>query len=338
MAPLQIFKRRIVILTISIVLLILSGSAAFYFVSTCIEGHDVTILDSIAWTIITISTLGSYGAIELTTSVGRFITASVVFVSIGVIFVGGPLSIAPWLEEKLKRAGLPKRAPTPSGGHVIVCGYGNVGREVVEDLELYGVPYVVIESDPLLITQLARQRIPFVDGDPTIDSVLTDSNVAGASAFVAANGDEINAFTILSARRLNRDMRIVASLEDVGNAKVVRAAGADKVIAPGSIAGNMLGQRTCKDHGVDIIGKISLLDGMELQQYPISEKSPLAGKVLGDTKIKAFSGATVVAISRGGDFMVNPDPEEIISAGDTLIAVGNDRQLDSLGHISRGDS
>ena len=92
--------------------------------------------------------------------------------------------------------------------HVIVCGWGRVGRAIAKDVAESGAPLVIVDSEP---ERLESSPHPTVVGDATDDDVLRRAGLARARALVAAlDSDAGNLFVTLSARALRPDLFIVA--------------------------------------------------------------------------------------------------------------------------------
>ena len=108
-------------------------------------------------------------------------------------------------------------------GHVIVCGLHGVGLRIVEQLNLSGVPAVVIDDNPDL--RLARALIgwgvPHIPGSPRNPEVLAAAGLAGAAAVICALEDDLRTLeTALLTRELRADVRVTVQL---GNPAVGRA-------------------------------------------------------------------------------------------------------------------
>ena len=78
-------------------------------------------------------------------------------------------------------------------GHVIVCGLRGVGLRIVEQLNLSGVPAVVIDDDPdvRLARVLSTWGVPHVPGSSRVAETLTGAGLAGAAAVVCAQEDDL---------------------------------------------------------------------------------------------------------------------------------------------------
>jgi Trk K+ transport system NAD-binding subunit len=108
-------------------------------------------------------------------------------------------------------------------GHVIVCGLRGLGLRIVEQLSLSGVPAVVIDDDAdvRLAPILASWGVPHVAGSSRLAEILTSAGLAGASAVVCVQEDDLYTLeTALLTRQLRDDVRVVVQL---GNPAVGRA-------------------------------------------------------------------------------------------------------------------
>jgi Trk K+ transport system NAD-binding subunit len=116
----------------------------------------------------------------------------------------------------------------PEGGHIIVCGLGNVGFRVVEELLRNGERVVVIErsQDSRFISTARRQGVAVCIGDATVPEVLRQTHAASARAVVAATSNElVNLEIALLVRELNPTQRVVLRLADRQLARTLRQTG-----------------------------------------------------------------------------------------------------------------
>jgi Trk K+ transport system NAD-binding subunit len=115
----------------------------------------------------------------------------------------------------------------PDGGHVVVCGLGNIGFRAVEELHRQREPVVVIErrSDNAFIPTVRRLGVPVIVGDATIAEVLRQACAATARAVVAASSNDlVNLEIALLARDLAPRQRVVLRLSDASLAQTLREA------------------------------------------------------------------------------------------------------------------
>jgi Trk K+ transport system NAD-binding subunit len=115
----------------------------------------------------------------------------------------------------------------PDSGHVVVCGLGNIGFRVVEELVKYGERVVVIEQarDSRFVTTARRLGVAVLIGDATVTEVLRQANAAQARAVIAATSDDlVNLEVALMVRDLHPTQRVVVHLSDPNLAQTIREA------------------------------------------------------------------------------------------------------------------
>jgi hypothetical protein len=100
-------------------------------------------------------------------------------------------------------------------GHVIVCGLHGVGLRIVEQLNLSGVPAVVVDDNPDL--RLARALfgwgVPHISGSPRNPEVLAEAGLPGAAAVICTLEDDLRTLeTALLTRELRADVRVTVQL------------------------------------------------------------------------------------------------------------------------------
>ena len=79
-----------------------------------------------------------------------------------------------------------------------------------------------------------------------------------------------------------------------------------------------------------------VLDQLSVEWMKVGAGSPLAGKSLLEAAVRERTGASVIAILRGGKAIPNPQPDERIASGDTLMVVGDREQVGRFGDLLRG--
>ena len=216
-------------------------------------------------------------------------------------------------------------------GHVVVCGWGRVGRSVVADLVAGGREVVIVDRD-----ESRTRAVPHatITGDATIDATLRAAGVEHASALIAAlEGDADNLFVTLSARAINPDLFIVARARaDESIAKLARA-GADRVVNPQELGAARMASFVIEPNVaefVDVVMHDRALD-FRLHEVPVPENSSLAGRTLREADLRARANVLVLALRDGSNtFVTNPDPETVIEPGSVIIAIGTSGDLHSL--------
>lgn len=122
--------------------------------------------------------------------------------------------------------------------YVIVCSYGSLGRTVVAALREAGAAFTVVESAAAEVRDLRREGVPHVVGSPTRGSVLRQAGIDEATAVVCTAPSMMrNVRTVELARRLRKDVHIVARAEEEESRSLLARVGADDVLSPAVEAG-----------------------------------------------------------------------------------------------------
>jgi len=301
--------------------------------------EDQSLVNSLYMTAITVTTVGFRETFPLSAE-GQFFTILMAFAGVGVILLiateFGRLVLRADLRE-LIGLGRDQKMLDKLNHHIVVCGYGRIGRAVVEVLKERRVPFAVVETDEASCRQLAEEKIPFVHGDATEERVLREAHVDLAKTFLACLADDAhNVFSILLARQLNPETTIIARAVEEGSEDRLRLAGADQVINPYRLGGMRLAFTAVKPTVMDFIE--ASLPGtsveLELAEIVVHPQSELAGKTLAGAEVRQRYGIIVVALKRGDASTFNPGPDELIEAGDTLVALGPTQALERIEQAS----
>jgi voltage-gated potassium channel len=220
-------------------------------------------------------------------------------------------------------------------GHVVVCGWGRVGKAIARNVTGTGHEVVIVDRDP---DRLADAGHPAVVGDATDDTVLRQAGIERCRALVAAlDTDADNLYVTLSGRTLRPDLFIVARARLAASEEKLLRAGADRVVNPQAIGGARMAAFVLQPHVAEFLDVVMHDGSLEfrLEEVPVPDSSPLAGRSLRDARIRDRTGALVLALrDSSGAFTTNPPPETAIEAGQVLIAVGTAAQLAALGEAA----
>lgn len=334
----NILRRRAAVLIISIIALLVLSPLGYMIITRVFEDWEASFLDGFFWTVATITTMGAPPNLILGSEVGKVYTVIVVFSGIAIFFIGFPFFIiGPWLEEQVKKATSPERIPLPEKNHVIVCGYTDIGEEVIDDLELHSIPYILIDENKDIGDKFIKSKTPFIIGDARDADILKRANLTKALSLVAVESDTMNPIICLTARSIRPDIRIIASVHDEEHEEVLVRAGATKVVSPRASSGVLLANLALSRYDVDIKGKIALFGKMHIWQHPITQDSPLKNITLHQTKIREKTGATVIGLWKGGTLIINPSANETLPENSILVTIGTPEQLTELRNILTGE-
>jgi len=298
-----------------------------------IEGMSA--FDAFYMTTITVTTIGFREVFPLSPA-GRWFTIFLAFAGVGVILLVATELGRMIVEVNLRRMiGLRRELKMirRMSNHIVVCGYGRMGRAVVEVLRARHVPFVVVETSPPACTDLEDQGIHYVQGDATQEEALRAARVTRAKTFLSCLSDDAhNVFSILLARQLNPGINIIARAVEEGSEERLRLAGANQVINPYRLGGMRLAFTAIKPTVVDFIEASMPGSPMELElaEIVVHQDSDLAGKTLASAEVRQRFGLIVVALKRGELSTFNPGPNEQIEAGDVLVTLGSLQSIERL--------
>ena len=220
--------------------------------------------------------------------------------------------------------------------HVIVCGWGRVGRAAANDIMATGRVVVVVDMNA---DRVAGLTIPTIVGDATHDATLRDAGIEHATALIAAlEGDAENLFVTLSSRAINPDLFIVARARQEESVNKLSRAGADRVVNPQELGAARMASFVVQPNVAEFVDVVMHERSMDfrMQEVEIHEDSPLAGISLRDANLRQRAGVLVLALRLDdGAFNTNPDPDTIIHANHVIIAVGTDEALQHLVEVCR---
>ena len=225
--------------------------------------------------------------------------------------------------------------------HFIICGAGRVGRRIALEIQNRNLPLVVVEKDPDRAEWVRAQNIPLLIGDGSSERTLREGRIEYARGLASAvTSDAQNVYIVLTARGLAPNLPIIArASEEDAELKLMRA-GATSVVSPYHYAGENMARRMTRpnvqrfiDLAFSPLGESGL--GLQIEEIQVGQRSKLAGTSLADSHIRNSLGVIVLAIrSNGGRVQFNPGPEQTITAGDFLIAMGDPKQLKELEGIA----
>lgn len=336
-SPPQQTARRLAVAFLLLLAILAFGTGGFML----IEGGRF--LDSLYMTVITITTVG-YGEVVHLSTAGRIFNMFLIL--IGVSFV---LYMFSKITEDVVEGGLRatigrmrmKKDVAKLRNHYIVCGYGRIGKVICKILEDNNRPFVVIEKSAHKIPAIVEQGYLVLEGEASDDQILMDAGIMRAKGLIAVvSTDADTVYITLSARGIRPDFFIMArsSGEEGAETKLIRA-GANKVMSPYYIGATRMAQQLVRPTVIDFIdlavhgGEL----GLRLEEMVVSADSKLAGSNLMDSGIRKDYDLIVVAIKRsGGEMQFNPSPSSPIDAADTLVVLGNHKDIKELEEALRG--
>jgi CPA2 family monovalent cation:H+ antiporter-2 len=268
------------------------------------------------------------------------------------------------LPDKVK-AGLPfAEIAEKRENHLVIVGYGFVGRNLARAARVGELPYLILEMNPEVVREERANGEPIHYGDATQEPVLRHADVETARVLVVAVSDEVATRRIVEmARKQNPKVYIMARVRYLHEAAALYDLGADEVIPEefetsveifSRVLGKYLVPRTeiekmiveARSHGYEMFrnaeiepAKISdlrrYLPNVEIVTIKVEEKAPASGKTLEDLELRKKLGVNVLGIIRDSGNILNPHRDTEIGAGDVLLVLGTSEQIARSRHLFR---
>jgi CPA2 family monovalent cation:H+ antiporter-2 len=242
--------------------------------------------------------------------------------------------------------------------HVVVVGYGRVGRHIVDVLETLRIPHLAIESDFERVEALNRRGTATLFGDAANSEVLTHAGLERARALVVTTPEEAtNELIVAAAHDISPNLPIISRAATEAGVTRLSELGAQDVIHP-ELEGGLhivrhlllqLGfplpevhrytEAVRRDH-YDLQVSTNeehrllhnLLDAMiniEVTWLSLAEGNPLVGQTLAEANLRARTGASIIAILRGQQLIANPKSMTVFQAGDRIGFIGERDQIEA---------
>jgi voltage-gated potassium channel len=323
--------RRYLVLILIPTTLMLGGTAGYYLLE-----EPYSLFDSLYMTVITLTTVG-YEEVHPLSPRGKVFTIVLLLVGVLTFFYTVTelvrVVISGEVQQLLGRRRM-ERSLAGLTNHMIICGYGRMGRHVCQEFSRQGLPFVIIDRRPEVLREFDVPHGIALEGDATSDEVLKRAGVERARALVTvAASDADNLFITMSARLLNDCLFIVARAEGELAEQKLRRAGANRVVTPYAIGGAKVAMAVLRPAVVDFIELATGTEHLDLQieETLIQPGSQLAGVTLHASRLRQDLGVIVVAIKKAsGHLVANPRGDAVMEAGDTLIALGARQNLDRV--------
>lgn len=300
-----------------------------------IEDYDAA--QAFYMTIITVSTVG-FGEIEPLSPAGRVFTSFLIIFNIGIfayaISSASSFVLEGELRTFLKDYRVYKRIQDLSQ-HIIVCGFGRHGNQVVQELTSNQMPFVIIDEKEEIVDELRKRKYLFLEGDATQDELLLQAGIRRAKAIIVTFGEDAeNVYTVLTARQLNSELMIIARAMDAKAEPKLKQAGANHIIRSERLGGFYMATLVNQPHIVEFFTLLSNMSNVTInfKEIPVENLKPEYRKrSIKDLGLRAETGANIIGIRhKNGTYTVNPSPSAHLQLGMSLVVLGDQEQMRSF--------
>ncbi len=305
--------------------LILIGVAGFHII------ENLSFLDSLYMTVITIFTVGFREIKEPMSPVGQVFTIFIILGGVGSVMYAFT-KIAEFVYEGTinkiwRRKKMEKRIQNLKD-HYIICGHGRMGQIVRERLEEEKLPFIIIESRKESLAELEDDHsFLYIEGDATQEEVLIKAGIKKAKALAALlPSDADNLYLVMTVKLINPSLFVLSKVMDEEAERKILQIGANKTVNPNKISGLRIAQgliRPALVEFMDLIIRRSELS-LSMEEFIIKKDSTMIEKSIAQCEVRKRANVIVVALKKPSeDIVFNPSPDIKIQVGDTLLVLGN---------------
>lgn len=217
--------------------------------------------------------------------------------------------------------------------HVIICGYGRNGRRAAIELMENNEKILIIEKDHEIINQIKEvENLLYLHGDSTEEQLLKIAQVECAKAIITTMpNDADNLFVVLTARDLNKKIKIISRASEENSDFKLRRAGADNIIMPDKLGGQQMAKMVTRPDTVEFINFILLQKNLEVKLYEVfcthMDKCNI-NKSIGEYNFRKRTGANIIGVKRGdGSYVFNPTKNLKLNCEDKIFVLGTKEQV-----------
>jgi len=241
--------------------------------------------------------------------------------------------------------------------HVVIIGFGRVGKHLVDVLQSLDIPILVIESNVERVETLNEQNIATLYGDAANSEVIVHSHLERARALVITVPEESAAsMIVVAAKHINPKLPIVVRAATEDGVYQLSAMGSDHIVHPELEGGLEMVHHTLLQLGfplrevheysesvrrdryhIEISSAdehrslhdlLIATDSIEIAWHMLDEESPLVGQTLQEANIRSVTGASVIALIRDNHLIANPKSLIVFKPGDRIGLIGEREQIE----------
>jgi voltage-gated potassium channel len=333
-------KDRVAVFIFALVLIVLFGVTGYRILL------DLSFIDALYMTIITISTVG-YAEVSAMTPQAKLFSIVLIIISLGSVGYMFTRIVSSLMEGDIRKAirrKMMERKISDFNNHYILCGAGETGWHAMKRFQKSNVNLVVIDKDENVVAELLEEGVPVILGDATMDETLQRAGIERAKGLICSlSKDADNVFTVLTARELNKNLYIVSRAIDKNSHDKLKRAGANNTISPDEIGGSRMAALMLRPNVISFLDIITHAGEvvLDLEDVVICDSSTIMNQTLREVRIPEKTGLIVLAIKKNNrkKLQFNPHSDEVLEVGDTMIVLGTQDQIKTLRRLAcdKGD-
>ncbi|MCA9123525.1 MAG: NAD-binding protein [Planctomycetaceae bacterium] len=304
---------------------VIFGTLGFWYIE---HDNDWGLWKSLFFTLITITTVG-YGDQGLSPTGEKFAAVLLLFgIGSATYSITSLVQIAVSYQSTRKQKMQNKIARLQD--HLIICGFGRIGRTVAQELRKTEMPFVVVDCEPTIVEEALDHDFLAMQGNSTDDEVLRQAGIERAKGIICVtSSDAENVFVTLCARELNPGAFIACRAGTDSAARRMERAGATLVVSPYTTAGHNIADAILRPKLAQFLHS-NRSGNIELGEFQISEDSKIVGETIQSVG-REFPTVVFVAVKRhDADSPTRPGGNQAFCAGDAVTVAGPRRDLERL--------
>ncbi|NLI82173.1 MAG: potassium transporter KefB [Deltaproteobacteria bacterium] len=245
--------------------------------------------------------------------------------------------------------------------HLVIIGYGVNGRNVARAARNAGIPYLIVETNPVTVKKEKAKGEPIIYGDASHEAVLEHAGIHRAAVMVVGIPDPVaTRMVVSSARNLNPRLHIITRTRFLQEMKPLYDLGANEVIPEEfetsvEIFSRVLARylipkeeierfvAEVRNDGYSMLRKLSdeatsfcttsfcdyrlYLPNAEICSLRVHEGAPIANRSLKEVGLRKHHGVTLLSLRRDTEIISNPSAETVVLPGDISVLVGSPEHL-----------
>lgn len=205
----------------------------------------------------------------------------------------------------------------------VVIGLGRFGGSIVRELNALDMDVMAIDADEARVNEFSDIATHAVIADTTDEAVMKSLGIRNFDHVIVAIGENIQASTLTTLILKELGVKkVTAKAQNDYHAKILNKIGADTVVHPERDMGRRIAHNVAS---ASVLDYLELSDEYSIVEIKAGEK--LAGNSILELDVRANYGINIIAVKRGKDIIVAPDPNESIEFNDILIVIGHDNDL-----------
>ncbi|MDH5716810.1 MAG: potassium channel protein [Spirochaetia bacterium] len=305
--------------------LALIGSSGFIMI------ENWRFLDALYMTVITITTVG-FGEVKQLSDNGKIFT--IILIIGGVLFYGAGLNalLRIFLEKSFKKIvedARMKEKINKLKDHYIICGGGRMALSIVNELQRSNKPFIVLETNPE--SPVSKSTLPWIvlNRDALLEESLIEARIEHAKGLAAVlPTDADNLFVVLSARRLNSNIRIETRIAKESSRDKMLQAGANKVVSPYTVGGLQIARSFINPMVDDFLEVVLDHANYEfaMKVVKVQEGDELVNKKIRDTDFREKGYIIIGVRHANGQLKFAPESDCQFEAGCEVLILGSARE------------